>query len=76
MTTKQQNSAQSENAPIWKTTRFCCRSGMCVDCKRRGNLYGDRNQRARITHADKLTKAKADEMTRNWHEFGAETELM
>ena len=75
MNTKK-NSAESVDAPIWKVTRFCCRSGMCVDCKRRGNLYGDRNQRARITHADKLTKSNADRMVRNWYEFDAKTELM
>ena len=73
---KRENSAQSENAPIWQVVRFCCRSGQCVDCKRRGNLYGNRKERARIVHANNLTKAKADEMTRNWHEFDATTELM
>lgn len=70
------NSAQSVNAPIWRVTRFCCRSGMCIDCKLRGNLYGDMKRRKRITHADKLVKAQADVMAKNWWEFGATTELM
>lgn len=74
--TQRSNSAESEKAPIWKCTRFCCRSGMCIDCKQRGNVYGDLKRRARITHADKLTKAQADKMSSNWREFDAQTELM
>jgi hypothetical protein len=73
---KKANSAASVAAPIWKVTRWCCRSGQCVDCKQRGNLYGDLTKRQRITHAHNLTKATADTMTRNWREFAAETELM
>lgn len=69
-------SLDSVRAPIWKVTRWCCRSGMCVSCKLRGNLYGDMKRRARITHADKLTKASADFMCVNWREYDAKTELM
>lgn len=49
---------------------------MCLECKERGNLYGDMRQRARITHADKLTKAQADRMSAGWREYEARTELM
>jgi len=76
MNTKQMNSAQAVGAPIWKVTRFCCTSGQCVDCKQRGNLYGDRSKRKRITHADNLNKAVADTMARNWRSYDAEAELM
>jgi hypothetical protein len=76
MTKTKSASEESVNAPIWKVTRFCCRSGMCIDCKQRGNLYGDTSKRKRVMHADKLTKARADEMTSNWREFDARTELM
>jgi len=73
---KKENSAASVEAPIWRVVRWCCRSGQCVECKLRGNLYGDMKKRKRITHADKLNKAMADHMTANWREYGAETELM
>jgi hypothetical protein len=69
-------SSKSPNAPIWQVVRFCCRSGMCISCKQRGNLFGDRKQRARIVHADKLTKPLADTMATNWREFDAVVELM
>lgn len=68
--------ANGEYAPIWKVTRFCCRSGQCVDCKLRGNLHGDMSKRARITHIDKITKSRAQEIARNWNEFDAKTEAM
>jgi hypothetical protein len=65
-----------ELAPIWKVTRLCCTSGQCVDCKQRGNLYGDRTRRKRIVHASKLTKPLADTMTTNWRAYEARTEAM
>jgi len=75
-TNKPSASLDSPNAPIWQVTRFCCRSGMCFDCKQRGNLYGDLSKRKRIVHADRLTKATADRMSANWREFDAATSLM
>lgn len=65
-----------ELAPIWKVTRFCCTSGMCVECKLRGNLYGDTRKRKRITHANKLTKPMADKMAANWRSYEAKVEAM
>jgi transcriptional regulator CtsR len=66
--------ADGELAPIWKVTRFCCTSGYCIDCHRRGGP--GIKHRARITHADKLTKPMADKMTANWQSYAAKTEKM
>lgn len=68
--------ANGENAPIWKVTRYCCTSGQCVDCKRRGNLYGDLRRRRRIVHAKNLTKPSADQMVAGWTTYDARTEAM
>lgn len=70
--------ANGENAPIWKVTRYCCTSGLCVDCHTGGRGYkvSTLERRKRITHADKLTKPMADKMTANWQSYGAKTEPM
>lgn len=65
-----------EQAKIWKVTRWCCTSGQCIECKLRGNLYGDRTKRARIVHADNLIKPFADRMAANWRAYEAKTEAM
>jgi hypothetical protein len=68
--------ANGELARIWKVTRFCCTSGMCFECKQRGNMYGDKNKRARIVHADNLTKPLAQRMAEGWVNYDAKVEAM
>lgn len=70
--------ANGENARIWKVTRFCCTSGQCVDCHKRGGRWkiSMTERRKRITHADKLTKPQATVMARNWSSYDAKVEAM
>jgi hypothetical protein len=63
-------SDHESNDPVWQVTRLCCRSGMCIDCHKRGGPNGP-ERRKRIVHADKLTSAMADRMVMGWFEFGA-----
>lgn len=68
--------ANGENARIWQVVRFCCTSGQCIDCKLRGNLFGSMAKRARIVHANNLTKPFATKMASNWRSYDAEVEAM
>lgn len=68
--------ANGDLARIWKVTRFCCTSGMCFECKKRGNLFGDMKKRKRITHADNLTKPMAEKMVVGWSAYDAKLEAM
>lgn len=61
---------------IYQVTRFCCRSAMCIDCKQRGNLYGDMKKRKRIVHIDKIDQRSAEMIAAAWREFGAEAGRM
>lgn len=56
----------------WRVTRFCCTSGMCLDCR----AVANGTKRKRVVHADKLTEAKARQMAANWSAHGAEAEPM
>ena len=70
--------ANGELARIWKVTRFCCTSGQCVDCHRRGGRYkfSMLERRKRITHADNLTKPMAERMADGWRSYDARVEAM
>lgn len=57
----------------YRITRFCCLSGLCIDCHQRGN-HGDTAKRARIVHADHLTDAVASRMLAGWANYGAKKE--
>jgi hypothetical protein len=67
--------ANGELAPIWKMTRFCCTSGLCVECHKRGN-HGEMKRRKRIVHADNLTKPMAEKMAANWGSYDPKVEAM
>lgn len=56
----------------WQVTRFCCTSGMCLDCR----AVANGKQRKRIVHADNLTKATADKMVAGWSSYDAKASLM
>ena len=57
-------------AATYRVTRFCCRSGMCIECRANGNLA----RRIRITQADHLTEARAKEYVKGWREYDATLE--
>jgi hypothetical protein len=61
-----------EAEPIWQVTRFCCTSGMCIECRAAANG----RQRIRIVHADKLTKERADRMVAGWASYDAKVSRM
>jgi hypothetical protein len=54
----------------WKVTRFCCTSGMCLDC--RAVMRGTKRKREDVLTG--LTKEKAEEVARNWSSYGAKVE--
>lgn len=64
--------AGGEKAPIWQVTRFCCTSGMCIDCRAAANG----TSRKRIVHADKITRELADRMVSGWKAYDAKVSLM
>lgn len=69
--------ANGDNAPIWKVTRFCCTSGMCVECHtKRGHKPVGSARRVRIVHADNLTKSMAERMVAGWSAYDAKVEAM
>lgn len=49
---------------------------MCIDCKLRGNLFGDMTKRKRIVHANNLTKPMAEKMAIGWSNYDARVEAM
>jgi hypothetical protein len=54
----------------WKVTRFCCTSGMCLDCR----AVARGGKRKRILHIGGLTKEKAEKIAANWPSYGAKVE--
>lgn len=56
----------------WKVTRFCCTSGMCLDCR----AVANGTKRKRITHASRLDEATADRMVSGWKSYEAKKERM
>ena len=61
------------DARTWQVTRFCCSSGMCLECR----AVANGGTRKRIVHCDRLTRAKAEQMARNWSaHFEAKAEPM
>jgi hypothetical protein len=64
--------ANGENAKIWQVTRWCCTSGYCVDCHNRANGRPlGLERRARIVHANNLTKPLAERMVAGWAAYDA-----
>jgi hypothetical protein len=60
------------NDRVWQVTRFCCSSGMCLDCR----AIANGTARKRIIHADRLTEATARTMARNWERYDAHASRM
>jgi hypothetical protein len=60
---------------LYKVTRFCCTSGMCFECKERGNLWGSLAGRARIVHMRNLPKETAAIVAGKWAAYEAKAEL-
>lgn len=56
----------------WRVTRFCCTSGMCIECR----AVANGTKRKRIAHADRLTQDRAETIARNWSSYGATAEPM
>lgn len=56
----------------WQVTRFCCTSGMCLQCRGLGVL----ERRKRIIHADNVTKEIALKMEAGWPSYGAKASEM
>ena len=54
----------------WKVTRFCCTSGMCIQCR----AVATGRKRIRVTQIDKLTKDRAEKIAENWHEYDGKAE--
>ena len=49
----------------YQVTRFCCISGLCVDCHKRGN-HGNKAKRRRMIHIDHISKAFAERVCVGW----------
>ncbi len=52
-------------------TRWCCTSGLCIDCHNRGN-HGNKDKRQRVIQCDNLSKDKAEKVVSGWQSYGAE----
>jgi len=52
-------------ATTYTVTRFCCRSGMCIQCRAVERNSG----RKRIVHAANVTKGYAERCLAGWAEF-------
>lgn len=50
--------------------RLCCRSGLCIDCHKRGN-HGDTSKRVMVVQADGLSKKMAEKYLAGWRDYGA-----
>jgi len=59
----------------WRVMRFCCTSGLCVDCHQRGN-HGDKAKRKQLIHTDRVSEDWAKYVAANWHDYGATAEPM
>jgi len=57
----------------YKVTRYCCRSGCCVECHTRNN-FGKLDGRQRITHTDNMSTPWAEYVAKNWSCYGTTVE--
>jgi len=55
---------------VYRVTRFCCRSGMCIECR----AVANGTKRKRVIHADGLDKETAERIVAGWAEFDAKLE--
>jgi hypothetical protein len=51
----------------WMVTRFCCTSGMCIECRAAANG----GSRKRIVQMGNLSEASATTVARNWAAYDA-----
>ena len=56
----------------WQVTRFCCRSGMCLECR----AVANGTQRKRIVHANYISRELALRMEEGWASYDAKAERM
>ena len=56
----------------YKVTRWCCLSGMCLDCR----AEGDKSKRRRVVQADKLDPVMAERYLRGWKHYEPKMEVM
>ena len=61
-----------ENAKIWQVTRFCCTSGMCLECR----AVANGTKRKRIVHVRNVTKEFADRCAAGWRAYDPKVEMM
>lgn len=59
----------------WRVMRWCCHSGLCIECHSRGN-HGDKSKRTRVVHTYGVTEEWARYVAQNWNELEATAELM
>lgn len=59
----------------FQVTRFCCTSGLCVDCHSRGGLIG-LARRQKVVQIDRLSKKTAIEIAANFSSYEGAAELM
>lgn len=59
----------------WKVTAWCCTSGLCIDCHRRGN-HGSLDKRTRRVITHNISEALAKRTAENWQSYGAKAERM
>lgn len=73
MTKRQHGSLHGKGA--WKVTAWCCTSGLCIDCHRRGN-HGDRAKRQRRIISYNISRELAERTASNWLSYEARAERM
>jgi hypothetical protein len=52
----------------YRVTRFCCRSGLCIEC------MNQRPLRKRIVQADNLSLVMAKRYVKGWRDYEAKLE--
>lgn len=57
----------------YRVTRWCCMSGCCIECHKRGN-HGDRDKRARVVQADNLSLQRAMQYLKGWQWYAPKIE--
>jgi hypothetical protein len=53
----------------YRVTRWCCTSGLCVDCHKRGN-HGDLTKRERVVQTDHVSRHWAKHVVTGWSVHG------
>ena len=59
----------------YQVTRFCCTSGLCVECHSRGN-HGNLAKRQRLVQTDNVSRDWSKFVAGNWQAYGATAERM